>query len=270
MPTRQFSGLRHCDVEAHARQVGLRARRQSNDLARLRGVRSELAAERPVAADVGRIDAQVEFGVGLDRVHLPQLVGAVDHEPLDALRRGVDDVVARLQRIGVEHLGRGNAQLEQHVELRDRGDLEARALLDQRAQHARVGIGLHRVVRAHARHDRGKAPRLFAHDAGIDQEERLLVAVLDGLLDFIEVQARLGMRVEDVGSFVCLLSDRFDRFFGYAGTHLHRRDSLRTYVMGMSRAKKSCEPKTFLVLVMMTSCPSRVTLRKPQKHRARV
>ena len=130
-------------------------------------------------------------------VDAAQLVDAVDHEPFDAPGGGVADGLARLDRVGVEHLRRRHAEREQQVELRRRGDLEARALLDQHLQHARVGIGLDRIVRAHARQGRAEAPRLGAHDVQIDQQDGLLVRVpLEVLLDAREVEADFRVGVE--------------------------------------------------------------------------
>src|SRR6266436_2532792 len=99
-------------------------------------------------------------------------------------------------------------------------------------------------MRPHARHRRREAPRLLADDTGIDQEERLVVAVFDCRADFVEVQARLGVRVEEVGLFECLLSDGLDGLSCYACAHLHRlglRDgpTLREYRERKSPASRS-------------------------------
>ncbi len=112
-------------------------------------------------------------------------------------------------------------------------------------------------MRAHARQRRRETPRLLADDVGIDQEERLVVAVLYCRPDFLEVQARLGVRVEEVGLFKYLLSDRLDGLSCYACAHLHLtglqgEPRLREYRERKNPASRS----TLLVLVMMTSfCP---------------
>src|SRR5258708_5778122 len=174
--------------------------------------------------------------------------------------------------MGVENIGRRNPQLEQKVELGDRSDLESGAFLEHELEHAWIRVRLDRVVRPHARHRRREATSLLSDDGGIDQKERLVVAVFDCRPDFLEIQARLGGRVEEMGCFERLLSDGSDGFFSYACTHLHRLASLgRTYVTGMSSAKKSCEPQCSLLLVMMTSFVRDLQFKSDlQKHRARV
>jgi hypothetical protein len=78
-------------MEGHAGEIRAELRRRGDDLARVARPRAELAGQRPVGADVRRRDAQVELGVGLGFVHAPQLVDAVDHEPLHALGGRVGD-----------------------------------------------------------------------------------------------------------------------------------------------------------------------------------
>jgi hypothetical protein len=157
-PVFRVAALR-ADVKRHAGEVRAALGREGDHFARLGCAGAELARQRPVAADVGGGDAQVELGIGLDLVHLAHLVGAVDHEPLDALARGVGDRFARLHRVGEEDLGRRHAQPEQQVELGGGGDLEAAAFLREDFQHAPVGVGLDRVVRPHAGHGRADAAR---------------------------------------------------------------------------------------------------------------
>src|SRR6185295_1253442 len=81
-------------------------------------------------------------------------------------------------------------------EFRRRGDLEAAALLHERLHHAPVGIRLDGVVRAHARHGRAEAACLFAHDGGIQYQEWPQVFLAGRLADDLEIEARLGMRIE--------------------------------------------------------------------------
>src|SRR5882757_11507736 len=123
---------------------------------------------------------------------------------------------------------RGDTQPEQEVQLGDGSDLEPDAFLEHELELAGIRVRLDRVVRFHARHRRREAPRLLADDGGIDQEKRLVVAVFDCRPDFLEIQARLGVRVEEVSCFEWLLSDGPDGLFGYTGTHLHRLGLPRT------------------------------------------
>jgi len=78
------------------------------------------------------------------------------------------------------------------------GDLEAAALLHQHLEHAPVGIGLDRIVRPHARHRRAETARFFAHDRRVDDQERSGVLLACRLAHDLEVEADLGMRVEEL------------------------------------------------------------------------
>ena len=119
-------------MEGDSGQVGLESGRGQDDFARLACVRAELPGERPVAADIRGIDAQVQPGIALDRVDLPQLLDRIDDEPFDPLRRRAGDEIPRLGRIRVEDVGRRHAERNEEVELGDGGDLEPGAFLKQR------------------------------------------------------------------------------------------------------------------------------------------
>ncbi len=195
-PVLRVQALR-AHVEGDAGQVGLAVDGGGDELGNVVHVRAELARERPVAADVGRVDAQVELRVGLDRLDLADLLLRVDHVPLHALGRRVLEVGARLHGVGVEDLGHRHAQREEEVELGDGGDLEAGAFLDQDLEDARVGVRLDGEVRAHPRQRRAEAPRLGAHDVQVDEEDRLLVGVPgEVLLHGAEVEADFGVGIE--------------------------------------------------------------------------
>ena len=139
----------------------------------------------------------VRLGAGRRGSHFVDLLDGVHHVPLHPLAGGVLEVGARLHGVGVEDLGHRDAQPQEQVELGDGGDLEAGALLDQHPQDPRVGVRLDREVRAHPRQRRAEAPRLGAHDAQVDEEDRLLVRVPgEVLLDGAEVEADFGMGIE--------------------------------------------------------------------------
>ena len=184
------------DVEGNARQVRPELHRFGNNAVDIGTLDAELARERPVAADVRRLDPDVELGVGLDAVNLAQLLDAVQHVPLHTLRGRIFEVGAGLHRVAVVDLGRRHAQAEQEVELGDGGDLEAHAFLDQGLQHARIGIRLHRVVRLHARHGGLEAAGLDTDDLGVDEEEGLGIALFQRFPDVAEVQAYFGVGIE--------------------------------------------------------------------------
>ncbi len=140
------------DMEGHPGDIQLQPDGFLDDRIDVGFAGAELAAQRPVRALVARLDPQVQLGVGLQCGELAELLHAVDGVPLDLGRRHAD-------RTHQVQLGRGC-------------DLESDALLRQRLQHAPVGIGLDRVVRAHGRHCRGKAPGVVAHSRHIDHQRR--------------------------------------------------------------------------------------------------
>jgi hypothetical protein len=186
------------DMERHACQIRSEARSKRHYLLRVGGTGAELAGQGPVAADVGGGNAQVQLRVALDLEHAPQLIGAVDDEPLDALPARVGDRIPRLDGVRVKDLRSRNAKPQQQIELGGRRDLEPAALLGEHLEHAPVGIRLHRVVRPHPRHGRAEAAHLAAHDGGVDDQERSGVLLAGSLAHDVEVEADFGVRVEEL------------------------------------------------------------------------
>jgi len=203
---------------------------------------TELPRERPVAAYVGRVDAQVQLGVRLDRMDLLQFFERVDHVPLDALHCGGGDVFARLDRIRIEDLGRRNPLREQQIELGNRGDFEPGALLEHDPDHTGIRIGLDCVVRSNAGYRRREATRFLADDAGIDQEERLVVASLTAARTFSKSRLDSGCESKRwVCSNACCRMDLMV-FLATPARICIVGSPAQSYVTGISRAKKSCEP----------------------------
>ncbi len=221
MPTRQFSGLRHWEPtwKVTPARSAFRRHRLGDHAIHFRRLHAELAGKRPVAADIRGLDADVHLRVGLDAVDLAQLLHAVHGEPLDALCRGVTDGVGGLYRVAVADLGCRHRELQQDVQLGDRGDFKAHALLDQGLQHPRIGIGLDRVVRMDARHGRLEAARLGADDGRVEKQEGLGVALLQRIPHVAEVQADFRMRVEELG----LLGFGWGRLLEGDRAHGHQR-----------------------------------------------
>ena len=184
-------------MEGHAGEIRLAIDGGLDQVGHVVHVRAELPRERPVAADVRGVDAHVHLGIGLDRLDLVDLLDAVDHEPFHALGRRIFEEGARLHRVGIEHLGRRDTQAHEDVELGDRGDLEAGALLDQHFEDARVGIGLDGEMGAHPRQRRAETARLSADDLEVDDQDGLAIGMpLEVLLDAREVEADFRVGVE--------------------------------------------------------------------------
>ena len=79
-PILRVAALR-AHVKGHARKVGSKGCRFCDDALDLGGMRAKLAGKRPIAADVGRVDAKVHFRVRLDADDLAQFLDAVEHIP---------------------------------------------------------------------------------------------------------------------------------------------------------------------------------------------
>ena len=112
MPTRQFSGLRHCEPTWNVTPA--RSALRSAAAAMISSASLGWTPNFPDSGQslpaFGSIDAQVELGVRLDLDDLAQLLEAVQHEPLHALVRRVPQVLARLHRIAVVDLRGRHAQ----------------------------------------------------------------------------------------------------------------------------------------------------------------
>jgi hypothetical protein len=244
-------------VEGHPCQVRFERRRFGDDPIDLRRLHPELARERPVAAHVGRLDADVQLRVGLDAVNLAQLLDAVERVPLDALRRRVAYRVAGLHRVAVADLGRRHLELEEDIELRDRGDLEARALVDQDLQHPRIRIGLDGIVRMNARHSRLEAASLGSDDVRVYQQEGLGIAALQRIPYVAEVQADFRMRVEELG----LLGFGWGWLLEGDRAHGHLNVLLETYSGTSSSSATSTASRHVVAHVMTTPLLSLFTSR---------
>ena len=105
------------DVEAHAREIGTQRGCGRDDPGNGVGGRAKLARKRPVAAHIRRIDTQTDFCVRLHGDDLAQFLDAVDHEPVEAVRHRLRNMLAALDRVRIENLPRRNAEAEKQVDL---------------------------------------------------------------------------------------------------------------------------------------------------------
>ena len=100
---------------------------------------------------------------------------AVDRVEADAERVGARDVALLLDRVAVgDAVGRG-AGREHHLDLGDRGGVEAGAELGQQRQHLRRRVGLDGVEHAGVGQGLGEGGVVVAHDVEVDDEDRAFV-----------------------------------------------------------------------------------------------
>ena len=109
---------------------------------------AELARQRPFGADAVGQDAAEHARAGRRAGDLLDLGLAVDRVEADAERVGARDIALLLDGVAIrDAVGRG-AGGQHHLDLGDRGGVEAGAELGQQRQHLRRRVCLHRVEHA--------------------------------------------------------------------------------------------------------------------------
>ena len=147
-----------------------------------------IAGSQPNLRDSGhsaptqsRQDAAEHLGAGRRAGDLLDFGLAVDRVEADAERVGARDVALLLDRVAVgDAVGRG-AGGQHHLDLGDRGGVEAGAELGQQRQHFRRRVGLHRVEHAGVGQGLGEGVVVVAHDVEVDDKAGpFVVAVSSG------------------------------------------------------------------------------------------
>ena len=142
------------------------------------GIAAELARQRPFGAGAVEQEAAEHTRAGGGTGDLLHLGLAVDREQTDAEREGARDVALLLDRIAVgDAVGRG-AGRERHLDLGDRGGVEAGAERGEQRQHLRRRVRLHGVEHARVGQRLGKGGIIVADDVEIDDEARALVTTI--------------------------------------------------------------------------------------------
>ena len=137
---------------------------------RHRGLAAELARQRPFGARAVGQDAAEDAAAGRGAGDLLDLGLAVDREQPDAELIGARDVALLLDGVAVgDAVGRG-AGRQHHLDLGDRGGVEAGAERGQQRQHLRRRIGLHRVEHPRVGQRLGEGVVVVAHDVEVDDE----------------------------------------------------------------------------------------------------
>ena len=134
------------------------------------GLAAELARQRPFGADAIGEDAAEHLGAGGGAGDLFHFGLAVDRVEADAEREGAGDIPLLLDGVAVgDAVGRG-AGGQRHLDLGDRGGVEAGAELGQQRQHFRRRVGLDRVEHAGVGQRLGEGCVVVAHDLEVDDE----------------------------------------------------------------------------------------------------
>ena len=138
-------------------------------------IAAELPRQRPFGAGTAEQKAAEDLGAGGGASDLFHLCLAVDREQTDAERESARDVTFLLDRIAEgDALGRG-AGGEHHLDLGDRGGVEAGAKRDQERQQFRRRVRLDGIKHPAVRQRLGKGAIVVAHDVEIDDEARTIV-----------------------------------------------------------------------------------------------
>ena len=142
---------------------------------RHRRLAAELARQRPLRPDAVGENAAEHAAPGAARRDLLDLGLAIDRIEANAEREGARDIALLLDRVAIRDAVGGGAGGEHHLDLRDRGGVEAGAQPGEQRQHFRRRVGLHRVEHARVGQRLGEAEVIVAHDVEVDDEARLVV-----------------------------------------------------------------------------------------------
>ena len=146
---------------------------------RHRGVAAELARQRPFGAGAVEQDAAEDLRAGGGAGDLLDLGLAVDREQANAEREGAGDVALLLDGVAIgDAVGRG-AGGEHHLDLGDRGGVEARAEPGEQRQHLRRRVRLDGVEDAGVRQRVGEGLVVVAHDLEVDDEAGPVFGAVD-------------------------------------------------------------------------------------------
>ena len=130
-----------------------------------------LAGQRPVGAVAGGDQAAQDRRAGRGLGDLADLRRRVHDEQADTEARPTRDVVAPLDRVGVDEVVGRRAGGEAGAHLGRAGDVEVAAAADDRGEHLRVRVGLDRVVDRDAGQRRRQLAQAVGDDRGLDLQE---------------------------------------------------------------------------------------------------
>ena len=162
--------LLRTDVERHAIRLEAELERVLQHVDRHSRLAAELARERPFRPDAVGEDAAEHAAAGGGAGDLLDLGLAVDREETDAERVGAGDVPFLLDGVAEADAVRRGAGRQHHLDLGDRGGVEAGAERGEQRQHLRRRVRLHGIEHARVGQRLGEGLVVVAHDVEIDDE----------------------------------------------------------------------------------------------------
>ena len=131
---------------------------------------AEFARQRPLRPDAVGEDAAEDAAARRRARDFLHLGLAIDREEAHAERVGPGDVALFLDRVAERDAVGGGTRGEHHLDLGDRGGVEAGAEAGKQRQHFRRRVGLHGVEHARVGQRLGEAEIVLADDIEIDDE----------------------------------------------------------------------------------------------------
>ena len=165
-------------MEGNAIGLKAEAMRMLQHIRRHCRIAAELARQRPFGAGAVEQDAAEHLGTGRGAGNLLDLGLAIDGEQPHAERIGARDVALLLDRVAIGDAVRRRAGCEHHLDLGDRGGIEAGAEPGQQRQHLRRRVRLHGIEHPAVRHRLGEGLIVVAHDVEIDDQARPVVTAI--------------------------------------------------------------------------------------------
>ena len=167
-------GLLRADVEGDA--IGLEAKLVGvhQHVHRHGGLAAELARQGPLSTGAIGEDAAEHLGGRRRTGDLLHFLVRIDGEQLHAEGVGARDVALLLDGVAKRDALRGGTRGERHLDLDDRGGVEARAHVGQHLQDLRRRVGLHRIEDAGVGHGAAEGAEVVGNDFKVDDEARTL------------------------------------------------------------------------------------------------
>ena len=162
--------LLRADMERDAMRLQAELERVLEHVDRHGRLAAELARQRPFRADAVGEDAAEHPGAGRGAGDLFDLGLAVDRVEANAEREGAGDVTLLLDRVAIGDAVGRSARGQHHLDLGDRGGVEAGAEPGKQRQNLRRRVCLHRVEHAGVGQRLGEGIVVVADDVEVDDQ----------------------------------------------------------------------------------------------------